>query len=116
MEKPLIYLALTDDWELRGDGSGDIAGIQFQPMRELLRIFDRHGARSTFLVEVMQQLTFRAEQDHFPQLKPLADAWDEHVRDALRRGHDVQLHVHPQWSEAVFENSGWRLGGDWSLL
>lgn len=115
MTTPQIYLAFTDDWELRGDGSGDIDAIQFQPMKRLLEIFDKHNMRSTFMVEVMQQLTFRREQERTAQLKPLADAWDDHVRDAFKRGHDIQLHIHPQWSKPKFEDGEWRLSGDWSL-
>ncbi len=29
-----IYLVFTDDWELRGDGSGDPTQIQFRPLQE----------------------------------------------------------------------------------
>ena len=111
-----IHLALTDDWELRGNGSGDIEEIQFRAMRELIRVYDAHGIKGTFNAEVMQQLTFRRLQDSHPQLKPLADAWDEHVRMAFTGGHDIQLHIHPQWSKVAFENGRWILSGDWSLL
>ena len=111
-----IHLALTDDWELRGNGSGDIEQIQFRAMRELVDLYDSHGVKSTFNAEVMQQLTFRKLQDTHPQLKPLADAWDEHVRMAYTRGHDIELHIHPQWSRFTFENNRWKLAGDWSLL
>ena len=111
-----IQIALTDDWELRGNGSGDIEQIQFRAMRELLDLYDSHGIKSTFNTEVMQQLTFRKLQDSHPQLSPLADAWDEHVRMAFTRGHDIQLHIHPQWSMFAFENDRWILSGDWSLL
>jgi hypothetical protein len=111
-----IHLALTDDWELRGNGSGDIEQIQFRAMRELLDLYDSHRIRSTFNTEVMQQLTFRKLQDAHAHLKPLADAWDEHVRMAFTRGHDIELHIHPQWSKVSFENNRWILEGDWSLL
>lgn len=111
-----IRLALTDDWELRGNGSGDIEQIQFRALRELVDLYDSHGVKSTFNAEVMQQLTFRKLQDTYPQLKPLADSWDEHVRMAYSRGHDIQLHIHPQWSKYRFENNQWTLSGDWSLL
>jgi hypothetical protein len=114
--KPEIYLSLTDDWELRGNGAGDIEEIQFRPMRELVRIYNRAGVRSTFNAEVMQQLTFRKFEKEFPELGALADRWDEHVRDAFSRGHDVQLHLHPQWTEAVYESGRWKLSGDWSIL
>ena len=111
-----IQIALTDDWELRGNGSGDIEQIQFRALRELVNLYDSHGIKSTFNAEVMQQLTFRKLQDSYPQLKPLADAWDEHVRFAFSRGHDIQLHIHPQWSRVAFQNNRWVLSGDWSLL
>src|SRR5205085_11677663 len=74
MDKPPpIYLVFTDDWELRGDGSGDIERIQFGPMRRLLEVFEKHGMRCTFMAEMMQQLTFRARQEEHPELKPRAD-------------------------------------------
>src|SRR5438552_5548626 len=100
--KPTIFLALTHDWELRGDGSGDIEQIQFAPLRKLLEIYRKHNARTTLLPDVMQQLRFRQLEGKYPKLKPLADSWDEHVREAFRHGHDVQLHLHPQWLSAEY--------------
>lgn len=114
--KPTIHLALTHDWELRGDGSGDIEEIQFAPLRKLLEIYAKFGARTTILPDVMQQLAFRRRENKHPDLKPLADSWDEHARDAFRQGHDIQLHLHPQWRDAVYANRVWRLSGDWSIL
>jgi hypothetical protein len=114
--KPTIYLALTHDWELRGDGSGDIEEIQLAPLRRLLGIYEKAAARTTFLPDVMQQLRFRSLQDEHPELKRAADAWDEHAQEAYAHGHDVQLHLHSQWSNAEYENGRWQLRGDWSLL
>lgn len=114
--EPTIYLAFTDDWELRGDGSGDIEQIQFEPMRRLLSSFENHGVRGTFMAEMMQQLAFRREQERFPQLRALAHKWDDHVRGAYTRGHDIQLHLHTQWSNAVYDDGIWKLRGDWSIL
>ena len=112
----MIHLALTHDWELRGDGSGDIAEIQFAPLRRLLGIYQKFGARTTFMPDVMQQVVFRNLQESYPELKAAADSWDDHVREAYRQGHDVQLHLHSQWSDANYENGRWQLGGSWSLL
>lgn len=114
--KPTIYLALTDDWELRGDGSGDIEKIQFQPMRELVRLYNKYGVRGTFNAEMMQQLAFRKHQDAHPDLKTLADRWDAHVIDAFKQGHDIQLHIHTRWSDALYEDGSWHVNGDWSIL
>ncbi len=114
--KPVIYLSLTDDWELRGNGSGSIEEIQFRPMREMVQIYNRHNVRSTFNAEVMQQLTFRQFELEFPELRVLADRWDEHVREAFKAGHDVQLHLHTQWTKAAYADGQWSLSGDWSIL
>ena len=113
---PTIYLALTHDWELRGDGSGEIEEIQFAPMRRLLGIYRKVNARTTFMPDVMQQLTFRRLEHQHPEIKPLADSWDDHVREASRKGHDIQLHLHTQWSDASYEHGQWSLRGAWSIL
>ena len=85
-------------------------------MRTLLEIYRKHGARTTFLPDLMQQLRFRSLAASHPELKIMADSWDEHVREAFRQGHDIQLHLHPQWLNAKYENGRWRLDGDWSIL
>jgi hypothetical protein len=113
---PTIHLALTHDWELRGDGSGDIEEIQFAPMRRLLAIYKKFGVRTTFLPDVMQQIRFRSLQETHNELKDHADRWDEHACAAYRDGHDIQLHLHSQWSDARYENGRWQLHGAWSLL
>jgi hypothetical protein len=114
--QPTIHLALTHDWELRGDGSGDIEQIQFAPLRRLLEIYAKYSVRTTILPDVMQQLAFRRDENDQSELKPLADAWDQHLRDAFRQGHDIQLHLHPQWLNAKYEEGRWLPDGDWSIL
>ena len=114
--KPTIYLALTHDWELRGDGSGDIDEIQFAPLQRLLEIYQRAGARTTFMPDVMQQIAFRSLEHEHPELKSLADRWDEHVLAARQSDHDIQLHLHSQWSDARYQGGRWELHGPWSLL
>lgn len=111
-----IHLAFVDDWELSGNGSGDIRDLQFRPMRELVSIYNAHGIRGSFNAEMMQQLSFRRHQTTHPELKELADDWDENVRQTLRQGHDIQLHIHPQWRGAEYQNGAWRLTSDWSIL
>src|ERR1700693_2803868 len=114
--KPTIHLALTHDWELRGDGSGDIEEIQFAPLRRLLEIYAQVGLRTTILPDVMQQMAFRRCESSHPELRTAADSWDQHLREAFLQGHDVQLHLHPQWLNARYEEGRWHPNGDWSIL
>ncbi|MHC4103791.1 MAG: polysaccharide deacetylase family protein [Planctomycetota bacterium] len=111
-----IQFVLTDDWELRGDGSGDIHRLQFQPIRRLTQIYEQFGFRGSFFVEVMQQLKHLTWGRRYPVLRERAYQWEKVVRDTLVKGHDIQLHIHPQWSDAEYTNAGWRLSHKWSLL
>ena len=114
--EPTIHLAFVDDWELSGDGSGDPRELQFAPMRELVEIYNRHGIRGSFNAEVMQQITFRQFQHEHEELRAFADEWEAAVKEAHRQGHDIQLHIHPQWSNADYQHGKWELKGDWSIL
>jgi hypothetical protein len=113
---PTIHLVLADDWELRGDGSGNMRAMQFQTLRRLLEIYERHGLRASINAEVMQQLWHRRLAEQHGELAELAGEWEAIVTDAYAGGHDVQLHVHPQWSDARYEEGRWRLSGNWSIL
>ena len=115
--EPVIYLAFVDDWEVRGNGTGHPRVLQFEPMRRLAKIFNDHGIRGSFNVEVMQQLVYRDHQTRFPELKSIADEWEDVVTESFRQGHDIQLHLHRQWSGAQYEGNGnWKITGDWSIL
>jgi len=115
--QPMIYLAFVDDWEVRGNGTGDPRVLQFEPMRKLVKIFNNYGIRGSFNAEVMQQLTYRNQEKCFPELKVIANEWEQVVMESFRYGHDIQLHLHPQWSDASYQGHGnWKLGGDWSIL
>ena len=111
-----IQLVLSDDWELRGDGSGNMRRVQFDTIRGLCEVYDRHGIRGSFNAEVLQQLTHLRLGDKHPELAALAREWEEVIKDVYRRGHDVQLHLHPQWGEARYADGRWELSDRWSIL
>jgi len=115
--QPEIHLAFVDDWEVRGNGTGDPRVLQFQPMRALVSLFNKYGVRGSFNAEVMQQLAYRRLQGRFPELKAVADEWEQVVKESFRQGHDIQLHLHPQWLDATYEGGGeWKLVSDWSII
>jgi hypothetical protein len=110
-----VQLVLVDDWELRGNGAGDMRVMQFDTLRRLLAIYESHGLRASINAEVMQQLHHLEQGERFPALRALAQEWEAVVLDAYARGHDVQLHVHGQWHQARYEEGRWVLSGNWSL-
>ena len=114
--EPRLHVVLADDWEVRGDGSGDVRTIQFQTMRRLRRVYEQNGLRGSFNVEVMQQLAQLRLAGQNAELRALSEEWEQLVKETYAGGHDVQLHVHPQWSDATYEDGEWRLRGSWSIL
>lgn len=113
---PKIQLILTDDWELRGDGSGDMRVLMFATSRRLTGIYDRFNFKASFNAEIMQQLACLewGRRGH-SELASLAQEWEQTIKDVYSRGHDVQFHVHPQWKDAIYSEGRWQLGADWSL-
>jgi ubiquinone/menaquinone biosynthesis C-methylase UbiE len=63
----------------------------FAPTGRLLDAFDAEGIRLTLMVEMGEYLWLRENEP------PLAERMEGQWRDAARRGHDVQLHLHPNW-------------------
>ena len=90
--------------------------IQFEAMRRLRRVYEEHGLRGSFNAEVMQQLAhLRLGREH-PELGELATEWEAVVCETYSQGHDVELHVHPQWSDSVYADGRWELRAPWSIL
>ena len=71
-----VKLVLSDDWELRGDGSGDMRAIQFATIRRLCDVYEAHGLRGSFNVEVFQQLVHLRLRDSHPELGALSEEWE----------------------------------------
>ncbi len=110
-----IVILIHDDWELKGNGAGNVARLQYLPALFLMDLAEQHGTRLTFTAEVAQQLAFLRHAGEAPGLAVQARLWEEAVGLMLARGFDVQLHIHPHWFRARFENGAFRLDRDWNL-
>ena len=74
-----------------------------QPTAALLDACEAAGVPITLFCDVACLWRYREEgDDEFPA------AVEEQLREALRRGHDVQAHLHPHWPHARRENGRWR--------
>jgi hypothetical protein len=112
--KKRLNVMFHDDWEIFGDGSGNPEKLMFDPARRNLDICDKYGAKYTFFAEFGQQLAM-LDSNQSIHLK-WAAKWEEIMKDAIKRGHDVQLHYHPQWIGAQFIHGEWKLDfSKWAL-
>lgn len=112
-------IILTLDYELYGNGSGNIYTHIIEPTYNILEIANRYDAKITFFVEVVE--FWKIEEEWLKGNKmgyeenPINDIRKQ-LQEAYRQGHDVQLHIHPQWVEAEYVEGNWKVNfEDWRL-
>lgn len=107
-------ILLTVDYEIFGNGSGDVREHITGPTERMARICERAGVPLVVYVEVEEFLAFERERDQLRRLlgyDPAAEIRTQLV-DLARRGHDLQLHLHPEWVGATFRDGQWLLRRD----
>lgn len=107
-----MNLVLTFDYELFGDGSGDVFKQMIEPTEEILKICNENGIKTTIFVEVMEYLRIKEEWNRGNRMgyggNPV-EAIKNQIRQAASDGHDIQLHIHPQWVNAEFGEGSWNV-------
>ena len=79
MTRPNLHIVLTDDWELRGNGSGNMEKIQFDTINKLCDIYDNFGIKGTFNAEIMQQIYHLKYGEKHHKLLKLAADWEKYL-------------------------------------
>jgi hypothetical protein len=108
----MFHLVITCDYELPGGGRGDVRRQMIEPTTKLLEVCEQHAAKLTIMVEMAELWAFaKPENARFKEHLgydpvPLIR---QQLREAVQRGHDVQLHLHPQWIHARWQTSCWAL-------
>ncbi len=111
-----LAFVFTDDWELFGNGVGCVRERQVKPALRFMEISEKYGAKYTFMAEASQYLAFKSIAGKYKEIDEQTEAWENTLKLAVRRGHDVQLHLHPQWDGATYEDGKWKLNIDnWSI-
>ena len=114
-----MNLALTFDYELFGDGSGDVIQHMIEPTEAILGICEQHGIKTTIFFEVLEYLKIKEEWGKGNSMgykRNPVQAIEKQVQQAALSGHDIQLHLHPQWVQAEWTGTHWELDMDnWRL-
>ena len=114
-------LLLTLDYELYGNGSGDVFKHVIEPTESILEVCNNSNVKITIFFEVVEYWALKKEWEKGNTMgysQNPVEAMENQIRTAYQQGHDVHLHIHPQWVNAVYESrkwnvdfSAWRLGG-----
>jgi len=77
--------------------------VLFEPTRKLLALWREFGIRGTLFPDVVS--AWRHRELGMPEF---ADRFENQIRESAAAGHDIQLHLHPEWLQARHENGAWR--------
>ncbi len=95
-------LIVTVDYEVFGNGRGCVRGCVIDPADRLLELARSRGVPLTIFVEATEFAAMeRAGFSAIAQVK-------EQLRRVHDEGHDIGLHIHPQWWQAPY-NGRWEV-------
>lgn len=101
---------LTYDYELcLGVKTGTPEGCLIEPMRALMTMFDKYGIKANIFVDAAYLLRLRELKGDSPDLEKDFEVVTKNIREISEKGHSIQLHFHPQWIRAIYEQGFWQL-------
>ena len=114
-----MNILLTFDYELYGDGSGDIFLNMVEPTNKILGTLNENNIKSTIFFEVIEYWKIKEQWDKGNKMGYIKNpiiAIEDQLKQACRDGHDIQLHLHPQWLNSTWGNDGWKVDNSlWRL-
>ncbi|TIH19846.1 hypothetical protein D0S45_00475 [Marinifilum sp. JC120] len=113
--KPKFVIAIEDDFEIMGNGTGHVAYHQHYPAKMLMNIARCRDIKLSFMVETAHRLVLERLKNTCRSINTQAHLWDDTVLEMLESGFDVQLHLHPQWLDAKYTNGQFELGNIWNI-
>jgi hypothetical protein len=108
----MLNVIFTLDYEIHGNGEGCPYELMVEPTARMMDLFEGHGAKLTILADVAEILKFREYKEKNGRDDYHYEAIAGQLREAVRRNHDVQLHLHASYFNARYENGRWLQ--DWS--
>lgn len=102
MRKRII---LSYDYELFfGNRSGTVVRTLVEPTNLLMDAMERYGLRGNFFIDYLMFKQLETVQGR--QAETDLQMLKEQVRDMVRRGHRIELHLHPHWIDAKYNGDG----------
>lgn len=101
-------IVLTADYELfLGEKTGSVKECFIEPTAKLLKILEKSNSKMTIFWDILHFYRLLELEETFPELKADRIAIEEQVLEMAKAGHDIQLHLHPHWLDAAYNEGKW---------
>lgn len=105
-----MKILFTLDYELfLGQKTGSVKHCLIEPTESYLQAVARYGVHFTIFVDASYLYALKKYADEFDCIKHDFEAVKQHLLSLQERGHDLQLHIHPQWYFSTFDGNEWVL-------
>jgi len=99
---------LTLDYEMcNGLDSGTVQNCLITPTEELLKVLDKYNFKATFFVDTCFLIRLKQLKDSYPELEKDWDLITNQISRLAKEGHDIELHLHPNWYNATYIEGKW---------
>jgi hypothetical protein len=110
MSKKII---LTIDYELFfGERTGSVKECIIEPTEKLLKMLDNSNSSMTVFWDILHFYKLIELEDNHPELKSDRILIEKQIINMVKKGCDIQMHLHPHWLDAKYENSKWNFKYD----
>lgn len=98
-------IILSFDYELFfGDKSGTVLKTLIEPTNKILDALDAGCLKGTFFVDYLMFKYLELNED-FKSKQDLSMLQTQ-IQDIVKRGHRIELHLHPHWVDAKYNGNG----------
>lgn len=104
-------VVFTVDYEIFGKGDGDVKRHIIEPMEKMGLLANEFGFPIVVFVEVEEYVAFCSNSDKLQKTLGYdpAELMRSQLRWLVECGHELQLHIHPEWFGAEYEDCRWKL-------
>jgi hypothetical protein len=103
--RDMITLIFTLDYEIYGNGQGDLQSLVIDPTNKFIGISNEYGIQVTIFPDVQEFIEMKEKVEY----ECVINVVESQLKSIIRQGHDVQLHLHPQWYKAIYDGDTWHL-------
>jgi hypothetical protein len=100
----MIECIFTIDYEIYGNGEGSLKDLVYEPAQKLIDIFNRTGAKIVVFVE-----TAELKKIETAETDSAINEVKRQLQELHAQGHEIALHLHPQWCNARYLHGKWEL-------
>lgn len=101
----MLNICFTADHELFfGENYASEEEIVIRPTYLLLDVLEEYGIPLCLMADVYSIIRYRELNIDSPYVSLM----EEQLINAVKRGHDVQLHIHPHWLTSEYSDGRWR--------